>query len=130
MRASQKRLHVDHVGPGAVVDTDAAHSAPKRRKLKTINMEPTLAARVTAGEDFRTDLLYRWATGKVSSEDLVTISYHHTRSGGLGVSDIGVGPILPTSNANRKVRNALGISCFMSHYYVIKVPRDVPAASM
>jgi hypothetical protein len=66
-------------------------------------------APTAAIEEFRFDLIDRFATAKLEAIDLATIAWKATQAGAGGVSDLGVDPKQKGGNHASKIRSALGL---------------------
>jgi hypothetical protein len=85
----------------------------------------------TAAEEFRFDLIDRFAAGRLGAIDLATIAWCATAAGAGGANDLAVNPDTQGANQARKVRSALGLDDVVAHVlYECRIPVwDVATAS-
>ena len=93
-----------------------------RKNVRVVTAEESLEDRELAGEEYRKDLILRFANAKLQHIDLCTTAYLHTKSGGLGAADLGLDPA-SESNAARHVRSALGLDASKPYRKFIYVPQ-------
>ena len=62
-----------------------------------------------AAQEFRRDLVSRFATGKLEAIDLCTLAWRSTKAGARGVEDLAVDPNQKGDNHAKVVRKALGL---------------------
>ena len=85
----------------------------KERKLRLAEAE----------QEFRFDLIDRFAAAKLEAIDVATIAWQATEAGAGGVSDLSVDPKHGGDNHARKVRSELGLECVADQVlYEFKLP--------
>ena len=103
-------------GPGGV----GLIRARTGRRSGRVKAAETAEERIEAGQQYRKDLLTRFASAKMHAVDVCATAYLHTRSGGLGAADLALPPG-QDGNAMRTIRHALGVETRRRAY--INVPQ-------
>ena len=111
MRAARKRLLKPRHAAGGELRTEHAKKS-KQLQLAKAGKELRPAE---AEQEFRFDLIDRYATAKLEAIDIATIAWKATRAGAGGVSDLSVDPTMMGANHCRKIRIALGLRSVADH---------------
>ena len=102
----------------------------RKEKALLINHTPVGKRRLAdACQDFRNELIDRFASANIQPIDMATIAWFATNAGAGGVSDLSVDPALGGRNQARTVRTALGLEGVSRRIlFKIQVPKwDVSA---